>query len=100
MVDRATDLEAQLAAVRAELSESRREFDIVEGALDFWHNEFNVVDEKLCQLDSADSDAAFWKEESKRKQDLLDIARADLKLAQTVIREYNQYYDRKEGLNL
>lgn len=69
MVDRATDLEVQLAAVREELAESRREFNVVEGALDFWQSE------------------------SERKQDLLNISRADLKLAQTVIREYNQYFD-------
>ena len=75
MVDRATALEEELAACKAELVEARREFDVVEGALDFWH------------------------EEADRKQILLTKSVADLKLAHTVIREYNQYFDRKEGLN-
>ena len=75
MVDRTTALEAELAACRAELVESRREFDIVEGALDFWHDE------------------------SDRKQALIVRHLADLKLARNVISEYNKYYDRKEGLN-
>jgi len=75
MVDRNTDLEAQLAAAHEELAESRREFDIVEGALD------------------------FWKDESDRKQGLLTVAQRELELARLVISEYNQYFDSKEGLN-
>ena len=75
MVDRTTALEGEVASLMAQLAESRREFDVVEGALDFWH------------------------EEADRKQILLTKSVVDLKLAHTVIREYNQYFDRKEGLN-
>jgi hypothetical protein len=74
-VDRASALETELAACRAELAEARREFDIVEGALEFWHDE------------------------SDRKQGLIVKHLADLKLAHIVISEYNLYFDRKEGLN-
>jgi hypothetical protein len=75
MVERNKALEVQLAAAYEELAESRREFNIVEGALDFWHDE------------------------SDRKQGLIVRHLADLKLARTVISEYNKFYDRKEGLN-
>ena len=75
MVERNKELEVQLAAVYAELAESRREFNVVEGAVDFWQDE------------AASSEL------------LLTAAKADLKLARNVISEYNKYYDRKEGLN-
>tara|TARA_B110000881_G_C18543555_1_gene499884 strand:- start:281 stop:556 length:276 start_codon:yes stop_codon:yes gene_type:complete len=75
MVERNKALEVQLAAVYEELAESRREFNVVEGALDFWQSE------------------------SERKQDLLTKSMADLKIARIVISEYNKFYDRKEGVN-
>ena len=75
MVERNKALEVQLAAVYEELAESRREFNVVEGALDFWQSE------------------------SERKQDLLTKSMADLKIARLVISEYNKFYDRKEGVN-
>ena len=75
MVERNKMLEEMLATAHEALAESRREFDIVEGAAD------------------------FWKDESDRKQGLIVQHLADLKLARTVISEYNKYYDRKEGLN-
>lgn len=75
MVERNKALEDELASVLADLAESRREFNIVDGACD------------------------FWKDESDRKQSLIVRHLADLKLARNVISEYNKYYDRKEGLN-
>ena len=75
LVERNKALEDELASVLADLAESRREFDIADGALDFWHDE------------------------SERKQGLIVQHLADLKLARNVISEYNKYYDRKEGLN-
>jgi len=76
MVERCTSLEYQLAACQAELAEARLEFSLVHGDLE------------------------FWRAEAERLQPILVTSMQDLKLAQTVIREYNQYYDRKEGLNL
>ena len=118
MVERTTALEAELAACKAELVESRREFD--------------VVDNRLCQFESADSDAAFWQLEHASSELLLTAAKAELaesrrefdvvegaldfwqleserkqdllNASAIVIREYNQYFDdlntKNEGVRI
>jgi len=72
LLEHCRDLEKKLA-------ELQREFDIVEGACDFWKEEsdrkdyeFDDVLLKLHQLESSDRDAAFWKEESDRKQEVIN----------------------------
>ena len=65
MLEHCRDLEKQLA-------ELQREFDIVEGACDFWKEESDRKDYEYADVVEKMHDAAFWKEESDRKQQVIN----------------------------